>query len=379
MNVVVVAAHGLCCHWLGPYGNAWVATPAADALACESVVFDRHFADDPSPAGFRRALPPTLFAALRAAGVAMLFVDDRKDRSPAGGIWDISLPTEPDRHSTPGDALLATIRAALDRVPGQTPSLLWIETDRLVPPWDLELETYQQYASTSAGFAADEDSDVEPEEVEPTDEPAPGPFDADDDREWHRLHNSFAAAVTAFDGELGELVREFRARGLDESAAWIITSGYGWPLGEHGVIGPSGSRLHEELVHLPLFLRLPGQRQGMRRVPAFTQTSDLGPTLCDLFGVGTPTDVAGTSLLPLTVGPTNHERPTARSATGPERAIRTPDWAFLPAVPGTDVPPRLYRKPDDIWEVNDLAPRHPDECDRLAALLDAPPDKDPTS
>ena len=41
MNVVVVAAHGLGCHWLGPYGNAWVGTPAADALASESVVFDR--------------------------------------------------------------------------------------------------------------------------------------------------------------------------------------------------------------------------------------------------------------------------------------------------------------------------------------------------
>ena len=52
MNVLVVAAHGLNCHWLGPYGNAWVATPAADALACEAVVFDRHFADDPS-AGVR--------------------------------------------------------------------------------------------------------------------------------------------------------------------------------------------------------------------------------------------------------------------------------------------------------------------------------------
>ena len=55
--------------------------------------------------------------------------------------------------------------------------------------------------------------------------------------------------------------------------------------------------------------------------------------------------------------------------------MRTADWAFLPAVPGSTAA-RLYRKPDDIWEVNDLAPRHPDECDRLAALLD--PEMEPT-
>jgi arylsulfatase A-like enzyme len=261
---------------------------------------------------------------------------------------------------------------------GQSPWLLWVETERLLPPWDLEMETYQHYASTSGGFAAEgESAEAEPEEVEPTDEPSPGPFDVHDDREWHRLHNSFGAAVTAFDTELGELVREFRDRGLDRSAAWIITSGHGYPLGEHGVVGPAGSRMHEELVHLPLIVRLSAGQQGMRRVPALTQASDLAPTIADLFGVQMPTGTRGRSLLPLTSGTVPDWRRTAGSATGVERAIRTPEWAFLPAVPHSDHPARLYRKPDDIWEVNDLAARHPDECDRLAALLDALPEKEP--
>jgi arylsulfatase A-like enzyme len=378
MNVLVVAAHGLNCHGLGPYGNPWVATPAADALAAEAVVFDRHFADDPSPTGARRACPPALIAALRAAGVTTTLINDRKDRSPDDRGWDRTLATDPDHHSTPGAALLAAVRSALDQVARNSPWLVWIETERLLPPWDLELETYHHYASTSGGFAAaDESDDDEPAEVEPTNEPTPGPFDVNDDREWHRLHNSFGAAVTAFDAELGELAREFRVRGVDESAAWIVTSGHGYPLGEHGIVGPSGSRMHEEFVHLPLIIRLPAQQQRMRRVPAFTQAADLAPTIADLFGVAVPAGVPGRSLLPLTVGAVADWRPAARSATGAERAVRTPEWAFLAAVPGSDRPARLYRKPDDIWEVNDLAPRHPDECDRLAALLDAPSDKEP--
>src|SRR5207237_3077781 len=144
--------------------------------------------------------------------------------------------------------LVATVAAALDRLADRSPWLLWVETDRLVPPWDFEFEAYQHYAATSGGFA-DEAESPNHTDVEPTDEPTPGPVDVDDDVLWHRLHNSFAAAVTAFDGELGRLADELRARGLDQSAAWVVTSGYGWPLGEHGVVGPAGSRMHEELVH----------------------------------------------------------------------------------------------------------------------------------
>ena len=378
MNVLVVAAHGLNCHWLGPYGNAWVATPAADALATEAVVFDRHFADDPSWDGTRRLCPPALLTGLRSAGVTTAVVDDRKDRSADGREWHLALATDPDRQPTPGAALMGAVRVALDQLAGQSPWLLWVETERLLPPWDLEMETYQHYASTSGGFAA-EDSDAEREEVEPTDHPTPGPFDVDDDREWHRLHNSFGAAVTAFDAELGDLVRELRNRGLDQSAAWVVTSGYGFPLGEHGVVGPAGSRMHEELVHLPLLVRLPGHRQGMRRVPAFTQATDLAPTIADLLGVAMPGERPGRSVLPLTAGLAAEWRSSARSAIGLERAIRTAEWAFLPAIPNVDRPARLYRKPDDIWEVNDLGPRHPDECDRLASMLNSPPERESKS
>jgi arylsulfatase A-like enzyme len=375
MNVLVVAAHGLCCHGLGPYGNVWVSTAAADALAAEAVVFDRHFGDDPSPAGFLRACPPSAVQALRAAGVTAAFIDDRKSQKPDGRRWDLILPTDPSNHPTPGDALLATIGAALDRLSDRSPWLLWVETDRLVPPWDFELETYQQYAATSGGFA-DEAESPNYGEVEPTDEPAPGPVSVDDDLLWHRLHNSFGAAVTAFDAELGRLAAELKARGLDQSAALILTSGYGWPLGEHGVVGPAGSRMHEEFVHLPLVVRLAGGQQGSRRVPAFTQTADLAPTLLDLFGAPRPSDVRATSLLPLMLGETTTWRDEARSARDSERAIRTAEWAFLAA--NGDRPARLYRKPDDIWEVNDLAPRHPDECDQLAARLDGtPPPEEP--
>jgi arylsulfatase A-like enzyme len=379
MNVVVVATHGLNCHWLGPYGNAWVSTPALDALACEAVVFDHHFADEPSVHGFRHSCPAPLLVKLHEAGVTTVFVDDRKHRTSIDREWNVIVPTDPARHATPAHALAASIRESLDRVAEKSRWLLWIETERLLPPWDFEFESYQHYASTYGGFAEDEESSpAESEEVEPTDEPITGPLDVEDDREWHRLHNSFAAAVTSFDSELESIFSLLRERGLDEAAALIVTSGFGWPLGEHGIVGPTGSRMHEELIHLPLLLRLPGHRQGMRRVPAPTVSSDLAPTICDLIGVDVPFGITRTSLLPLTASPVSDWRDLVRSLVGVERAIRSTEWAFLPPNLDANLPARLYRKPDDMWEANDIAQRHPDECDRLAALIDAPTDKEPT-
>lgn len=374
MNALVLAAHGLNCRWLGPYGNEWVSTPAADTLACQAVLFDHHFADEPTPAGFRNALPVAALQALREAGVAAAFLDDRKERPDDGRPWDRSFRTNPAAHPTPGAALRAALSFALDALAGRSPWLLWVETDRLVPEWDFELETYQQYAADTGMFEDDQEEDP----GEPIDRPAPGPLDVGDRRLWHRLHNSFAAAVTAFDAEVGSLAETLRSRGLDQSTAWLLTAGYGWPLGEHGLVGPAGSRLHPELVHLPLVIRLPDHRQGMRRVPAFTQAADLAPTLLDLFGVPAPSGLPGASLVPLTVGTAVPWREDARSGWAEERSLRTADWAYLPPTPAG--PARLYRRPDDLWEVNDLAPRYPDECDRLAARLDGRPEppKEPT-
>src|SRR5262245_11366990 len=55
MKVLVVTARGLQAAALGCYGNAWVETPALDALAAGGVAFDAHLADAADPAGARRA------------------------------------------------------------------------------------------------------------------------------------------------------------------------------------------------------------------------------------------------------------------------------------------------------------------------------------
>ncbi|MFO0852559.1 MAG: sulfatase-like hydrolase/transferase [Gemmataceae bacterium] len=385
MRVVVIALKGCPVAALGPYGNEWVATPTLDRLAAEGVVFDRHLCDCPDPAaacsawrtGSSRlaasnpATRPDLLDRLHAAGAATTLVRHNRPEndSPAdfyagwGRLFD-ARPDPADR--SPADSLLRVLPEVLGALPER--ALVWVEIDRLLPPWDVPQAVFDAYVEE----LLDEESG---ESVAPWTDPPAGWFDKDDHASWELLHRSFAAAVTAFDADL-ERVFEL-VRGIDATA--VLTADQGFPLGEHGIVGRFRPWLHEELVHVPLIVRLPGGAEAGRRVNAFTQPADLMPTLAGWFGV-TVEPADGMSLLPLLRGEAVPWRDAAIScltlAGRSEWAIRTDEWALL--VPGEqpaeDEPrrePMLFRKPDDRWEVNDLRPRHLDTADELEARFRA--------
>jgi arylsulfatase A-like enzyme len=222
------------------------------------------------------------------------------------------------------------------------------------------------------------ESDVAPPEepVTPWSDPPCGPIDAADSdaREW--LHNTFAAVMTSLDAELGAVFDHLRVHGLDTTALWLLTSDLGFPLGEHGQIGLHRPWLYEELVHLPLLMRLPEAAESCRRVSGFTQTPDVAATLLSHFEIEPPPGMAGSNLLPLARGEETSIRPHAKTTLdlGPaaESAIRTQEWAYLLPIrvpEGETREPLLFQKPDDLKEVNDLRRRNIERADELEAKL----------
>ena len=467
MRAIVFVLRGCPAGWLGGYGNEWVGTPHLDRLAAEGVVFDRHISDCPDPAAAGRAWfsgrhqtpepnPPAPFPGkegaagsgepprsrgglgdsgeesyllphLRAAGVHTVVVRANHPDTDApasfyagwGEVFDARPEADDD---SPLDALARAFPSLLDRLAEVPRWLVWVETDRLLPPWDVPQDVFEAYTEDEeeedkyADRAAEQpeedesegdddatsDSEAEPDAeaepgavdaveveavIQPPDPPEPvtpffdpptGPFDPTDLAAWEWLHRSFAAVVTALDAELGRLFDHLRGRGLDRTAAWVVTSDFGYPFGEHGQIGPYRPWLHEELVHLPLLVRLPAGAEGGRRVPAFTQPADLAPTLLELLAAAAvPDTIAGRSLLPLARGEVETVRPFACSGLElngtAEWSVRTREWALLlpAAQPDGDPPraPRLYEKPDDRWEVNDLARQRPEVVEELEKLI----------
>jgi arylsulfatase A-like enzyme len=368
MRAVVISADGLGAGWLGAYGNEWVATPHLDRLAAGGVVFDQHFADVPDAPGARRAwrtgchhfptadpppARPDLLALLRGRGVATWLVHHDSPRVPAAFLAGWDRVTDQGREPTPLAAVVREFVALPD-------GLLWIDTQQLLPPWEVSEEELAPY------FA-------EAQDLTPVLSPEAGRLSPDDEAAFERLQRSFAAAVTAWDGELGELLQVLAERGAGDSLV-AVTAGYGFPLGEHGLVGEVPPSLHEARVHVPLVARWPGVIPAGQRVSALTQPVDLMPTLLAAWEVPIPDEVHGRNLLPLARDEPAEVRKYA--CLGLEGggslgwALRTPEWYYVgPEGGDPGSRPRLFSKPDDRWEVNDLRQHYLEWADHLEETL----------
>lgn len=368
MKVLLLVARGLHLGHLGCYGNLWAQTPVLDRLAAEGIVFDQHLADRPDHAGARHALRtghysfptveadpastpeavPDLLAVLRGHGVATAQL--------ARGPWPAP----------------AALRKELRRLATLADGLLWVELTSLLPPWNVPEQFLDSHFQS---LPAKEEEDGEPadeELLEPLLDPIVGRLvDDPDDTTFRRLQRSYASAVTYLDDRLGALLES-----VPDEVLLLLTTDHGLALGEHGIVGLHRPWLHDELIHLPLMVRLPGGAEAGRRVPYLTQPVDLMPTLLDLFELPIP-PVQGKSLLPLLRGKREPIRAYACSGLQVgetvEWALRTPDWAFLlPVRPAPDDPPRspqLYVKPDDRWEVNNVVQHHLELAEHLEQTL----------
>lgn len=356
---MVLNVCGLHLGFLGCYGNDWVATPNLDRLAAEGVVFDQHFADTFSRTGepsarYRFPVPgeavseevPGLMRLLEAHGVSVTHLLPPSE----------SRPSHSQGAGSRG-AMLREVLTALERPSREALRLVWADLPGLLPPWTVAAEFLGDY------FDAEPGSDQEA--VRPWCDPPVGPVAAHDEATVLRLQDTYAAAVSQLDHELGQLLEQIEQRCLTDELLLCVTADRGLALGEHGILGEHRPWLHDELVHLPLILRLPGGAEAGRRIPALTQPLDLVPTL--LAWLGLPLgEVHGQDLLPLVRGEVESVRAYACSGwqlgEAIEWALRTPEWAFLlpVQVPAADPPrsPQLYVRPDDRWEVNNVLQHH---------------------
>jgi arylsulfatase A-like enzyme len=386
MKILVITPNRLHLGYLGCYGNGWIDTPSLDALAAESVVFDHHYSDCPSTLGAWRAWrtgrydfsasdksPQDSFdviSALQARGIRSLLVTDCQ---PANDGWQkVRLMPDGKTDKNLGEKILELVLETIHQLDSSEHGLVWVETNVLAPPWQVD-------ESSCDYFSPDTDEESADGLIEPLSNPTTDLVDASDEMTFLRLQRTYAAAVSQLDRTLGQLCEELRRHDLYDSLMIIVTSDRGFSLGEHGLVGDSRPWLYEELVHVPLILRMPHGVAGGGRIGALTQPVDLMPTLLEAFGL-TSVDCHGSSLLPLIRG--DQERVRDFSCSGleiggeVECSLRTPDWALL--LPGNsgseDLALRsrqLYVKPDDRWEVNNVLQHHLELGEQLEQTLRA--------
>ena len=145
-------------------------------------------------------------------------------------------------------------------------------------------------------------------------------------------------SLALYDGEIaqndasfGRLVDDLRARGLLDRSAVVFTSDHGEEFHEHGGWRHAES-LFEEVLRVPLVVRLPGGGSAGATVADPADQIDIAPTLLDLAGVAAPPELPGASLLPVIGGGTSPPRESLAWLRHPAfdvAAIRDGNWKWL--------------------------------------------------
>jgi len=171
--------------------------------------------------------------------------------------------------------------------------------------------------------------------------------------EQERIRSLYRGEITFNDHAFGMLVDDLKARGLYDRTAVIFASDHGEEFWEHGGRG-HGKTLFEEVLRVPLILRLPGGFPAGKRVAAPVELVDVLPTILELCALPMPPQLQGTSLL---------------ASPDPDRPIRSRlvlDGAELEAVRLGDR--KLIQSPGGTTLFFDLE-KDPREQDALPAEL----------
>jgi arylsulfatase A-like enzyme len=113
------------------------------------------------------------------------------------------------------------------------------------------------------------------------------------DRE--RMIAQYDGDIAFGDREFGRFLRELKAAGLYEDALLVFLSDHGEEFLDHG-LWLHGRSLFDELIRVPLVVKLPGNRGAGTRVAAQVQGLDVVPTVLEAAGLPLPADLGGQPL-----------------------------------------------------------------------------------
>ena len=352
---------------MGFLGSKSGLTPHLDALAQQSVVFERAYSQAPiTPASHATILSgtyprfhgvrdfgsrlldstPYLPDLLRARGyrtaafVSSIILDPKNGFAPGFergfDVYDAGF-----RRTKRGEKRFGTMQRRGDETVAR--ALDWLEKNRQRPVflWIHIWDAHDPY-----------------DPPEPFKEPyANAPYDG---------------CVAYVDATVGKLLAGLRTAGIYDGALIAVVSDHGESLGDHGE-NTHGVFLYDSTIRVPLLIKFPKARFAGQRVAPRASLVDLAPTLLESLQEPIPAAMQGQSLISLIGAKPVRDRPSFAENEYTHRgfgwsslqALRTGHFLFVRAPQ-----PELYDQTTDPNEDRNLYEKNKLAAARLAVQLD---------
>jgi choline-sulfatase len=111
------------------------------------------------------------------------------------------------------------------------------------------------------------------------------------------IKEAYYATISFVDAQVGRILDQLEAYGLDKNTVVVFTSDHGYHMGEHGHW--QKQTLFENATRIPLIISAPNSEKKGATSMSPVELIDLYPTLMDLTNIHTPRHVVGKSLQPL--------------------------------------------------------------------------------
>jgi arylsulfatase A-like enzyme/Tfp pilus assembly protein PilF len=128
------------------------------------------------------------------------------------------------------------------------------------------------------------------------------PYDPPEPYKTKYAGHLYDGEIAYADACLAKLLDWLRTQGLFDKTVIAVMADHGESLGAHGE-NTHGVFLYDETIHVPLLIKLPGNRGAGKRIDTRVGLVDVAPTILDLVRLVIPSEMQGKSLLPLLTPP----------------------------------------------------------------------------
>jgi arylsulfatase A-like enzyme len=183
------------------------------------------------------------------------------------------------------------------------------------------------------------------------------------DADLAHIVNTYDAEIVNMDRGFRQLVSQLKRLAIYDSTIMVFTSDHGEEFGEHGWTGWHSHSLYDELLRVPLIVRLPSGVHAGAAIDGAVSGIDIAPIILDAAGVEKPDPFDDFSLTDALARGRAPDEPALLwmeplpIAAGPNNGLRTASWKFVDG--------RLYDLQGDPAERVDVSQQHP----RIAAAL----------